>query len=61
MIDSRALTGADITMYRALEARISYMSQDRPGLKIALMQVCRALVSCGRNREQLVCSSDNKK
>ena len=31
--DSQALTGDDITRYRALVARISYLSQDRPDLK----------------------------
>ena len=39
-IDSQALTGGDVTRYRALLARISYMSQDRPDLKFAAMQVC---------------------
>ena len=33
--DSQALTSGDITQYRALVARISYMSQDRPDLKFA--------------------------
>ena len=33
-IDSQALTGGDITRYRALVARICYMSQDRPDLKV---------------------------
>ena len=33
--DSQALTGGDITKYNALEARISYLSQDRPDLKFA--------------------------
>ena len=40
--DSQALTGGDITRYRALVARISYLSQDRPDLKFASMQVCCA-------------------
>ena len=31
--DIQALTGGDITRYRALVARISYLSQDRPDLK----------------------------
>ena len=31
--DSQALTGGDITRYRALVARINYLSQDRPDLK----------------------------
>ena len=43
MNDSQALTGGDITKYRALVARISYLSQDRPGLKFAAMQVCCAM------------------
>ena len=38
--DSQALTGGDITRYRALVARISYLSQDRPDLKFASMTVC---------------------
>ena len=33
--DSQALTGGDITRYKALGARISYLSQDRPDLKLA--------------------------
>ena len=41
--DSQALTGGSITRYRALAARISYLSQDRPGLKFASMQVCCAM------------------
>ena len=32
-------------MYRALVARISYLSQDRPDLKFASMQVCCALAN----------------
>ena len=42
-IDRQALTGGDITRYRALVARISYLSQDRPDLKFAPMIVCCAL------------------
>ena len=41
--DSQALTGGDITRYRALVARISYLSQDPPDLKFASMQVCCAM------------------
>ena len=41
--DSQALAGGDITRYRALVARISYLSQDRPDLKFASMQVCCAM------------------
>ena len=41
--DSQALTGGDITKYRALVARISYLTQDRPDLKFAAMQVCCAM------------------
>ena len=41
--DSQALTGGDITRYRAFVARISYLSQDRPDLKFASMQVCWAM------------------
>ena len=37
--DSQALTGGDITKYRASVARISYFSQDRPDLKFASRQV----------------------
>ena len=36
--DSLALQGGDITRYRALVARISYLSQDLPNLKFASMQ-----------------------
>ena len=42
-IDSQALTGGDIARYRALVARISYLSQDRPDLKFAWMRVCCAM------------------
>ena len=38
-IDSQALTGGDITRCRALVARTSYLSQDRPDLKFASMRV----------------------
>ena len=41
--DSPALAGGSITRYRALAARISYLSQDRPDLKFASMQVCCAM------------------
>ena len=41
--DSQALTGGDITRYRALVARISCLSLDRPDLKFASMQVCCAM------------------
>ena len=41
--DSQALTGGDITRYRALVARISYLSQHRPDLKFASMQVCSTM------------------
>ena len=37
-----AFTNGDITRYRALVARISYLSQDRPDLKFASVQVCCA-------------------
>ena len=43
--DSQALTGGDITKYRALIARISDLSQDRPDLNFASMEVCRAMAS----------------
>ena len=33
--DSQALTGGDITRYRALVSRFFYLSQDRPDLKFA--------------------------
>ena len=41
--DSQALTSGDNTKYRALVARISYLSPDRPDLKFAAMQVCCAM------------------
>ena len=41
--DSQALTGGNITRYRALAARISCLSQDRQDLKFASMQVCCAM------------------
>ena len=44
-IDSQALTRGDVTRYRALVARISYLSQDRPDLKFAAMQVCCAMAN----------------
>ena len=36
---SQALTGGDITRYRAFVVLISYLSQDRPDLKFASMRV----------------------
>ena len=41
--DSQALTGGDNTRCRALVARVSYLSQDRPDLKFDSMQVCCAM------------------
>ena len=41
--DSQALTCGDITRYRPLVARISYLSQDRLDLMFASMQVCCAM------------------
>ena len=41
--DRQALAGGDVTRYRALVARISYLSQYRPDLKFASMQVCCAM------------------
>ena len=41
--DSQALTNGDITRYRALVARICYLSQDRPDLNFASVQVCCAM------------------
>ena len=43
--DRKALTGGDITKYTALVARVSYLSQDRPGLKFASMQASCALTN----------------
>ena len=43
--DSQALTGCDITKYRELVARISDLSQDRPDVKFAAMQVCCAMAN----------------
>ena len=40
MTSGRMLVEGDITKYRALVVRISYLSQDRPCLKSASMQVC---------------------
>ena len=53
--DSQALTCGDITRYRALVARISCLSQDRPDLKFASMQVCCAMAKpsvCDMERRQ---------
>ena len=41
--DSPARTCGNITRYRALAAGISYLSQDRPDLKFASVQVCCAM------------------
>ena len=43
--DSQALTSGDITKYRVLAARISYVAQDRPDLKSASMQLCCAMAN----------------
>ena len=45
MTSGRMLLEGDITKYRALVARISYLSQDRPCLKSASMQVCCAIAN----------------
>ena len=45
MKDSQTLTGGDITKYEALVTRISHMSQDRPDLKFAAMQLCCAMAN----------------
>ena len=42
---SQAHTGGDTTTYRALVARITHLSQDRPDLKFAAMQVCCAMAN----------------
>ena len=42
-IYSQALTGGDIARYRALVARISKLSQDRPDFKFASMRACCAM------------------
>ena len=47
-IDSQALTGGDITRYRALVARISYLSQDRPDFKFASMRDMECVKRIGR-------------
>ena len=49
--DSQALTGGDITRYRALVARISHLSQDRPDLKFASMRVCCAVAEPSMRQE----------
>ena len=41
----QALTGGDITKYTALAARNSYLSQDRPDLKFASVQVFCAMAN----------------
>ena len=41
--DSQALTGGDNTRYRALVARISYLSKERLDLKFASIRVCCAM------------------
>ena len=43
--DSQTLAGGDITKHRALVGRISLLSQDRPDLKCAAMQVCCAMTN----------------
>ena len=45
MTSGRMLVEGDVTKYRALVARISYLSQDRPNLKSASMQVCCAMAN----------------
>ena len=43
--DSQSLSGGDITKYRALVERMSYLSQDRPDFKFAAMKVCCAMAN----------------
>ena len=45
MTSGRMLVEGDITKYRVLVARISYLSQDRPCLKFGSMQVCCAMAN----------------
>ena len=45
MTSGRTLVEGDITNHRAPVARISYLSQDRPCLKSASMQVCCAIAN----------------
>ena len=52
--DSQALTGGDITKYRALVARITYLSQDRPDPKFASVQVCCAMANPSVSDMELV-------
>ena len=53
--DSQALTGGDITNCKALVARVSYLSQDRPGLKFASMQA-----SCGADQRLETCEKGSE-
>ena len=43
--DRPQMAGGNITRYRAFVARISCLSQDRPDLKFASMQVCCAMAN----------------
>ena len=43
--DSEALTGGDLTKNRALVARVSNLSQDRPDLKFPSMQAWCAMAN----------------
>ena len=43
--DSEALTGGDLTKNRALVARVSNLSQDRPDLKFPSMPAWRAMAN----------------
>ena len=50
--DCQALAGGDISKYRALIARISFLSQDRPDPKFEAMQACCAMAKASvRDRE----------
>ena len=43
--NSQSTHKCEITKYRALVARIRYLSQDRPDLKFGAMQVCCAMAN----------------
>ena len=43
--DSEANTCGDITKYRALVARIIHLSEDRPDLKFAVLQLCCSMAN----------------
>ena len=52
--DMEEIVGKELTRFRSVAARINYVSQDRPDLKIAAMRVCKCMSSPKKSDWNLV-------